>query len=144
MALSRTELSNLFGQRADSPLMRRIFETIDTDNDGTVCAQEFVEFLVLVMKGNNDDKAQLIYDIYDVSNKTKLTIENVASIISLIKCRNWITKSCYGDPENPAGFFRFNRIMSVQFRFFPVQPGILRAFPVAKLLFSNRNELQQP
>lgn len=30
MALSKAELAILFGQRTDSPLMRRIFETIDT------------------------------------------------------------------------------------------------------------------
>ena len=63
-----------------------IFHT-EKDKDDTVCAQEFVEFLVLLMKGNLQRKAQLIYDIYDVEANTKLTIENVVAIISLIQCR---------------------------------------------------------
>ena len=39
------------------------------------------------MKGTNEEKAELIFKIYDVANKTNLTMKNVVTVIQLLQSR---------------------------------------------------------
>ena len=39
------------------------------------------------MKGTNEEKAELIFKIYDVANNTNLTMKNVVTVIQLLQSR---------------------------------------------------------
>ena len=74
--LTRTELAEIFGQSNNSNLSNRVFEVIDTDKNGHICAREFADILILLLKGSIEEKAALMHRVYNLENHKDLTLRN--------------------------------------------------------------------
>ena len=61
--LTRTELAEIFGQSNNSNLSNRVFEVIDRDKNGHICAREFADILILLLKGSMEEKAALMHRV---------------------------------------------------------------------------------
>ena len=70
--LNREELAEIVGHKHNSILSERIFELIDTDKNGTICAREPAKLFLLLMKGTAEEKAHLLYSVYDVDSRRNL------------------------------------------------------------------------
>ena len=74
--LTRTELAEIFGQSNNSNLSNRVFEVIDRDKNGHICAREFADILILLLKGSIEEKAALMHRVYNLENHKDLTLRN--------------------------------------------------------------------
>ena len=68
LELTRTELAEIFGQSSNSILSNRVFDVCDTDKNGLMCAKDFAVMLLTIMKGSIEEKARLVYDVYELNS----------------------------------------------------------------------------
>nr|CAD7401821.1 unnamed protein product [Timema poppensis] len=60
---------------------RNMFSLVDKDKNGFISFREFVDMLVIFAKGSADDKAKLMFDMYDINKTGILTKEDFKNMI---------------------------------------------------------------
>lgn len=66
-----------------------MFDLVDRDNNGYISFREFLDMLVIFAKGTAEDKAQLMFEMYDINRVGTLTINEFTNMIrSMIEASN--------------------------------------------------------
>ncbi|XP_078313072.1 dual oxidase 2-like isoform X3 [Crassostrea virginica] len=79
--LTRTEFAEALGLKPNSIFVRNMFMMVDKNNSGFVEFQEFLDMFVVLASGEAEDKARLIFNMYDVRRQGKLTCKEFARMI---------------------------------------------------------------
>ncbi|GLV42469.1 Dual oxidase [Carabus blaptoides fortunei] len=79
--LTITEFAETLGMTPHSEFVRRIFSLIDKDKNGFVSFREFLDMLFLFAKGTGEQKAKLLFDMYDINGTGHLTEEDFRNMI---------------------------------------------------------------
>ncbi|XP_076465945.1 dual oxidase 1-like [Babylonia areolata] len=79
--LTRSELAEALGMQPSSIFVRNVFLLADTANDGFVSFHDFVGLFGVFLKGNAEEKARLMFNIYDVRRRGALTREDFTKMI---------------------------------------------------------------
>lgn len=79
--LTITEFAEALAMKADSEFVRRIFALIDRDKNNFVSFREFLDMLVIFAKGSGQDKAKLLFDMYDINHTGFLTENDFRNMI---------------------------------------------------------------
>ncbi|KAK7499705.1 hypothetical protein BaRGS_00009046, partial [Batillaria attramentaria] len=79
--LTRTEFAEALGMQPSSIFVRNIFLLADTDNDGFVSFQEFLGLFGTFLKGSAEEKARLMFNVYDVRRRGVLTRDDFQRMI---------------------------------------------------------------
>lgn len=67
--------------KADSLFVTNMFNLVDTSNNGYISFREFLNFFVVFTKGSAEDKAKLMFDIYDIDRSGQLSKEEFKTMI---------------------------------------------------------------
>ena len=66
-----------------------MFQLVDKDENGYISFHEFLDLLVIFIKGSVDDKLKLIFSIYDAERKGTMTLAEFSVMIrSLVDLSN--------------------------------------------------------
>ncbi|KAM8974091.1 dual oxidase 1-like [Pelodytes ibericus] len=64
--LSRTEFAESLGLKPHSMFVESMFSLADEDGNGYLSFREFLNILVILMKGSSEEKSRLMFTMYDV------------------------------------------------------------------------------
>uniref|UniRef100_A0A6A7G5H1 NAD(P)H oxidase (H2O2-forming) n=2 Tax=Hirondellea gigas TaxID=1518452 RepID=A0A6A7G5H1_9CRUS len=81
MQITQSELAAELGTSADTLFMQQLFRLMDKDQNGFILLKEFWDVMVMFSKGSPKDKAQLIFNIYDVSQNGLLSENDLTAVI---------------------------------------------------------------
>ncbi|RWS24761.1 dual oxidase 2-like protein [Leptotrombidium deliense] len=71
--LTPYEFAEVLALRPDSLFVQQMFALVDKDNNGYISFREFLDMMVIFAKGSADQKAKLMFDMYDINRVGKLT-----------------------------------------------------------------------
>ncbi|PSN41143.1 hypothetical protein C0J52_05201 [Blattella germanica] len=80
--LTMAEFAEALSMPAESEFVRKMFVLVDKDKNGFISFREFVDMLIIFAKGSADDKAKLMFDMYDINATGQLTLEDFKNMIS--------------------------------------------------------------
>lgn len=80
--LSRTEFADFLGLKADSLFVESMFSLADKDGNGYVSFKEFLDILVVLMKGTPEEKSKLVFRMYDMEGKGCLSVQEFHNVMS--------------------------------------------------------------
>lgn len=58
-----------------------MFNLVDKDKNGFISFREFVDILVIFLKGSAEDKIKLMFDMYDINNTGRLKREDFSNML---------------------------------------------------------------
>ncbi|XP_069480819.1 dual oxidase 1-like [Ambystoma mexicanum] len=73
--LSRTEFADSLGLKPQSMFVESMFSLADEDGNGYLSFREFLDILVIFMKGSPEEKSKLMFTMYDVDGNGFLSKE---------------------------------------------------------------------
>uniref|UniRef100_A0A8C3RPS0 NAD(P)H oxidase (H2O2-forming) n=1 Tax=Chelydra serpentina TaxID=8475 RepID=A0A8C3RPS0_CHESE len=73
--LSRTEFAESLGLKPQSMFVESMFSLADKDGNGYISFREFLDILVVFMKGSPEEKSKLMFTMYDVDGNKFLSKE---------------------------------------------------------------------
>ncbi|GFG34861.1 hypothetical protein Cfor_10393 [Coptotermes formosanus] len=79
--LTMSEFAEALSMPAESEFVRKMFLLVDKDKNGFISFREFVDMLIIFAKGTADDKAKLMFDMYDINATGQLTQEDFKNMI---------------------------------------------------------------
>nr|CAD7458660.1 unnamed protein product [Timema tahoe] len=79
--LTKSEFAEALSMRPESGFVQKMFSLVDKDKNGFISFREFVDMLVIFAKGSADDKAKLMFDMYDINKTGILTKEDFKNMI---------------------------------------------------------------
>ncbi|XP_063929411.1 dual oxidase 2-like [Zophobas morio] len=79
--LTITEFAEAMSMRPKDEFVMRMFALIDKDKNGFISFREFVDLLIIFANGTEQEKAKLLFDMYDVNAVGYLTEENFVAMI---------------------------------------------------------------
>ncbi|PNF15893.1 Dual oxidase 2 [Cryptotermes secundus] len=79
--LTRSEFAEALSMPAESEFVRKMFSLVDKDRNGFISFREFVDMLIIFAKGTADDKAKLMFDMYDINATGQLTQADFKNMI---------------------------------------------------------------
>ncbi|ESO87606.1 hypothetical protein LOTGIDRAFT_235056 [Lottia gigantea] len=79
--LTRTEFAEALGLQPDSLFVRNMFLLVDRSKDGFVSFEEFLSMFVTMASGGAEDKAKLLFNMYDLKRKGELTRRDFTKMI---------------------------------------------------------------
>ena len=79
--LTLSEFSEALRMRQESEFVMKMFALVDKDKNGFISLKEFIDLLLIFANGSGDDKAKLIFDMYDVNGNGLLTRNDVTNMI---------------------------------------------------------------
>jgi len=59
----------------------QIFNLVDKDRNGFISFREFVDMLVIFLKGSAEEKMKFMFDMYDINNIGKLEREEFSNML---------------------------------------------------------------
>lgn len=62
----------------------QIFNLVDKDNNGFISFREFVDMLVIFLKGSAEEKIKLMFDMYDINGTGRLKREEFSNMLKYI------------------------------------------------------------
>ena len=146
--LTKSELANSLGMKPDSVFVEQIFKVVDESGSGTVAFQELLTFLVKFAKGDNENKLQLIFRIYNTdgtgllkrsefNDMLKHLLEGAGTSVDEVKVDStW--RSMFRDArleeKNELTFEEFHRLFS---------PHMSQIMPNVRLEFAGMGEAAQ-
>ncbi|XP_076380631.1 dual oxidase 1 isoform X2 [Megalopta genalis] len=71
--LTIIEFSEALSMHPDSEFIKKIFDLIDKDKNSFISFREFLDMLVLFLKGSAEDKVKFMFDMYDINGTGRLT-----------------------------------------------------------------------
>ncbi|XP_045615867.2 dual oxidase 2 [Procambarus clarkii] len=81
MEITQHELANQLGMLPDSIFVTQLFRLMDTDQSGFITIKEFWDVMVVFAQGKPEEKAWLIFSIYDISNNGYISADDLMSIV---------------------------------------------------------------
>lgn len=84
MELTITEFAEALRMSKDSAFVNKMFALIDKDRNNLVSFREFIDLLVIFANGNEEDKAKLLFDMYDINSTGYLTVEEFEAMIQWV------------------------------------------------------------
>ncbi|XP_008543644.1 dual oxidase isoform X1 [Microplitis demolitor] len=79
--LTLLEFAEALSMRADSEFVKKIFNLVDMDKNGFISFREFIDMLVLFLKGSADEKLKLMFDMYDINRTGLLRREDFSNML---------------------------------------------------------------
>lgn len=73
----------------------QIFYLVDKDRNGFISFREFVDMLVIFLKGSAEEKMKLMFDMYDINGTGRLKREEFSNMLRYIHKYCLITCSVY-------------------------------------------------
>jgi dual oxidase len=87
--LTQFEFADALSLRPDSTFIQQMFALVDKDNNGYISFREFLDMIIIFAKGTADQKAKLMFDMYDVDRTGKLTVDEFKIMIkSMLELAN--------------------------------------------------------
>ncbi|XP_078541091.1 dual oxidase 2-like [Lissotriton helveticus] len=87
--LSRAEFAESVGLKPQSMFVESMFSLADKDGNGYLSFREFLDILVIFMKGTPEEKCRLMFTMYDIEEKGSLSKEEFAGMLrSFIELSN--------------------------------------------------------
>jgi len=87
--LTQFEFADALSLRPDSTFVQQMFALVDKDNNGYISFREFLDMIIIFAKGTADQKAKLMFDMYDVYRTGKLTVDEFKTMIkSMLELAN--------------------------------------------------------
>ncbi|MGH0132261.1 UNVERIFIED_CONTAM: hypothetical protein FKN15_051089 [Acipenser sinensis] len=85
--LTGTELAEALGLKADSLFVEAMFSLADKDGNGYLSFREFMDIIVIFMKGSPAEKSKLMFTMYDLDRNGFLSKSEFSRLLSS-SCRN--------------------------------------------------------
>ncbi|XP_078316138.1 dual oxidase 2-like [Crassostrea virginica] len=79
--LTRTEFAEALGLKPTSIFVRNMFLLVDSDRSGFVSFREFLDFFVVLSSQDAENKIHLIFSMYDIQRRGKLSKKDFANMI---------------------------------------------------------------
>ncbi|KAL2743176.1 dual oxidase 2-like [Vespula maculifrons] len=70
--LTITEFAEALSMRPDAEFIKKIFNLVDKDKNGFISFREFVDMLVIFLKGTAEEKMKFMFDMYDINGTGRL------------------------------------------------------------------------
>ncbi|NXW00161.1 DUOX2 oxidase, partial [Fregetta grallaria] len=87
--LSRAEFAKALGLKADSMFVDSMFSLADKDGNGYISFREFLDILVVFMKGSPEEKSKVMFRMYDIDENGFLSKEEFLRMLrSFIEISN--------------------------------------------------------
>ncbi|NXK37312.1 DUOX2 oxidase, partial [Piprites chloris] len=87
--LSRAEFAEALGLKAHSMFVESMFSLADKDGNGYISFREFLDILVVFMKGSPEEKSQVMFRMYDIDENGFLSKEEFLRMVrSFIEISN--------------------------------------------------------
>lgn len=71
---------NIFIERLHAHHLQ-IFNLVDKDKNGFISFREFVDMLVIFLKGSAEEKMKLMFDMYDINGTGRLKREEFSAML---------------------------------------------------------------
>lgn len=84
MELTITEFAETLKMSNDSEFVKKMFTLIDKDKNNLISFREFIDLLVIFANGNEEDKAKLLFDMYDINSTGLLTLDEFEAMIQCV------------------------------------------------------------
>ncbi|XP_063590443.1 dual oxidase-like [Penaeus indicus] len=81
MELTQVELANQLGMLPDSVFVKQLFRLMDQDGNGFITLKEFWDVMVVFARGKPEEKARLIFNIYDISRTGQLSAPDLVGMV---------------------------------------------------------------
>ncbi|KAK3098032.1 hypothetical protein FSP39_015507 [Pinctada imbricata] len=81
LQLTRTEFAEALGLKPTSIFVRNMFLMVDSDRSGFVGFSEFLDMFVVLSSGDAEDKARMIFNMYDLHKRGKLKRDEFVKMI---------------------------------------------------------------
>lgn len=79
--LTKFEFSEALALKPTSLFVENMFKIVDKDDNGFISFREFLDMIVIFSKGSADDKAKLMFDMYDLDGSGNLSKEEFKIMI---------------------------------------------------------------
>ncbi|KAG8225393.1 hypothetical protein J437_LFUL004593 [Ladona fulva] len=79
--LTINEFADALSMKPSSEFVIKMFALVDKDKNGFISFREFVNILIFFAKGTADEKAKLMFDMYDINGTGYLTKEDFINMI---------------------------------------------------------------
>ncbi|XP_046401150.1 dual oxidase 2-like [Ischnura elegans] len=79
--LTVSEFADALSMKPESEFVYKMFALVDKDKNGYISFREFVDILIIFAKGTADEKAKLMFDMYDINGLGRLTREDFMNMI---------------------------------------------------------------
>uniref|UniRef100_A0A8C1VKQ7 NAD(P)H oxidase (H2O2-forming) n=1 Tax=Cyprinus carpio TaxID=7962 RepID=A0A8C1VKQ7_CYPCA len=79
--LTRVEFASVLGLKPDSLFVESMFTLADKDGNGYLSFQEFLDVIVIFMKGTPEDKSKLLFSMHDIKEDGFLSKEEFTSLL---------------------------------------------------------------
>uniref|UniRef100_UPI00398F410F dual oxidase 2 n=1 Tax=Pristiophorus japonicus TaxID=55135 RepID=UPI00398F410F len=87
--LTRVEFADALGLKDDSMFVEQMFSLADKDGNGYLSFREFIDILIIFMKGSPEEKSKLMFRMYDVDGNGFLSKEEFSILLrSFIEISN--------------------------------------------------------
>ncbi|XP_021263300.1 dual oxidase 2 [Numida meleagris] len=87
--LSRAEFAEALGLKANSMFVDSMFSLADKDGNGYISFREFLDILVVFMKGSSEEKSKMMFRMYDIDENGFLSKEEFLRMLrSFIEISN--------------------------------------------------------
>lgn len=73
--------TNIFVERLYILIHLQIFNLVDKDKNGFISFREFVDMLVIFLKGSAEEKMKLMFDMYDINGTGRLKKEEFSAML---------------------------------------------------------------
>jgi dual oxidase len=89
MELTKAEFAEVLALKSSSMFVESMFAFADKDNNGYLSYNEFLQIIIIFSKGTADDKAKLMFDMYDTKGAGTLTVDEFKMMLmSLVELAN--------------------------------------------------------
>ncbi|KAM7414776.1 hypothetical protein PAMA_019544 [Pampus argenteus] len=89
--LTASEFADALGLKSDSLFVESMFTLADKDGNGYLSFQEFLDVLVIFMKGSPEEKSKLMFSMHDIGETGFLSKEDFARMLrSFIEISNGV------------------------------------------------------
>ncbi|XP_024892800.1 dual oxidase 2-like [Temnothorax curvispinosus] len=79
--LTIIEFAEALSMRPDAEFVKKIFHLVDKDRNGFISFREFVDMLVIFLKGSAEEKMKLMFDMYDINGTGRLKREEFSNML---------------------------------------------------------------
>ncbi|XP_032685960.1 dual oxidase-like isoform X3 [Odontomachus brunneus] len=79
--LTIIEFAEALSMKPEAEFVKKIFNLVDKDKNGFISFREFIDMLVIFLKGSAEEKIKLMFDMYDINNTKRLTREEFSNML---------------------------------------------------------------
>ncbi|XP_029667919.1 dual oxidase 2-like, partial [Formica exsecta] len=79
--LTIVEFAEALSMKPDAEFVKKIFNLVDKDKNGFISFREFVDMLVIFLKGSAEEKMKLMFDMYDINGIGRLKREEFSAML---------------------------------------------------------------